>query len=44
MKLYKYAGPERIDVISNLELRFTQPGALGSAEGEIDGVAMEEIN
>ena len=28
MTLYKYARPERIDVIENLELRFTQPGAL----------------
>ena len=28
MKLYKYLRPDRIDVITNLELRFTQPGAL----------------
>lgn len=28
MTLYKYVRPERIDVIENLELRFTQPGAL----------------
>jgi Protein of unknown function (DUF2971) len=26
--LYKYVRPERIDIIENLELRFTQPGAL----------------
>lgn len=28
MTLFKYVGPERIDVISNLEIRFTQPDAL----------------
>ncbi len=28
MMLYKYVVPDRTDVITNLELRFTQPGAL----------------
>lgn len=28
MTVYKYVRPERLDIIQNLELRFTQPGAL----------------
>ena len=27
MTLFKYTRPERIDVLQNLEIRFTQPGA-----------------
>ena len=28
MTLFKYMRPERIDVVENLEIRFTQPDAL----------------
>jgi hypothetical protein len=27
MSLYKYVPPERLDVLRNLRIRFTQPGA-----------------